>query len=113
MAIEHGAQRVDAGQDEPQPIRAGWFLGDRGDDGRLGSQLGQRDIQCGGEGFQHGHAVDLANAALDLRYPSHRPADHPGQLRLGQAPAVPLGSYFPAQGLLVVQGSHPPVPFPV
>jgi hypothetical protein len=48
VAIEHGAQRIDAGQDEPQPIRAGWFLGDRGDNGRLSRQHGQRDIQRGG-----------------------------------------------------------------
>ena len=113
MAVEHGAQRVGPGQDQPQSARAQRFLGDRGDHGRLGGQLGQRDIQRGGEGFQHRYAVDLAHSALDLGHPGHRPVDHPGQLGLGQAPATPLGGDLAAQGLLVVRGGHPPVPLPV
>ena len=101
------------GQHQAQATRARWFLGHRGDDGCLGGQLGQRDIECGGEGFQHRHAVHLAHAALDLGDPGHRPVDHPGQLGLGQAPAAPFGGDLAAQGLLIVRGAHPPVPLPV
>ena len=104
---------MSAGQHQPQVARAGRFLGHRGDDGCLGGQLGERDVERGGEGFQHRHAVDLADAALDLGHPGHRPVDHPGQLGLGQAPAAPLGGDLPAQGLLIVRRAQPPVPLPV
>ena len=112
-AVEHGAQGMGTGQHQAQATGVRWFLGHRGDDRCLGGQLGQRDIECGGEGFQHRHAVHLAHAALDLGDPGHRPVDHPGQLGLGQAPAAALGGDLAAQGLLVVRGVHPPVPLPV
>ena len=71
MAVQHGAQRMGAGQHQAQPARARRFPGDRSHDRRLGRQLSQRHIQRCGERFQHGHAVDLAHAALDLGDPGH------------------------------------------
>ena len=112
-AVEHGAQRVRSGQDQAQAVGAGRLPGHRGDQGCLGGQLGERDLQRGGDGFQHGHSVDLAHAALDLGDPRHRPADHPGQLGLGQASAAPLSGDLPPQGLLIVRAGHPLVPLPV
>jgi len=113
MTVHHGAQRVSPRQHQAQLAHTGRFLGDRSDNGRFGGQFGERDIQCGGEGFKHGHPVDSADTALDLGDPCHRPVDHACQLRLGQAPAAPLGGDLAAQGLLIVRGGHPPVPLPV
>ena len=104
---------MNAGQDQPQFARTRGFLGHCGDHGCLGRQFRERDVERGGEGFQHRHAVNFADTAFDLGHPGHRPVDHPRQLGLGQAPAAPLGRDLPAEGLLIIRGAQPPVPLPV
>ncbi len=49
----------------------------------LAAQLGDRDVENVGHLPQHGHAVDWADASLDLGHPAFRAADQPGELDLG------------------------------
>ena len=53
MPVQHGSERIGAGQDYSQASGVWRSVVNRCDDGRLGCQLCEREVECRGDRLEH------------------------------------------------------------
>jgi len=106
VTVQHRAQRVHAGQHQPQIPAAG--------DSSVTAATTGASAASSASGRS---SAEARVSSTDIRSicrtparpgtPGHRPANQPRQLGQRQAPAAPLGGDLPAQRLRTIRRAHP------